>query len=91
MKLLTATIFKQLRNCSGRTQGELAKLADVSLRTYQNWENGDTTPPLHIYVLLCMKLSIEPARLIPSLSTLRRGGEQAGIQEIDKVENRDSE
>ncbi|TQF73115.1 helix-turn-helix transcriptional regulator [Pseudoalteromonas luteoviolacea] len=76
---------------SGRTQSELAKFAGVSLRTYQNWENGDTTPPFNTYVSLCVRLSIEPGRFIPSLSTLRKGGEQAGIQEIDNVDNGNSE
>ncbi|NOU49992.1 helix-turn-helix transcriptional regulator [Pseudoalteromonas sp. JBTF-M23] len=88
MKLLSTTILGMLRTAGGkkRSQTDMAKLAEVSLRTYQNWESGVSNVPLHKYVQLCVKLSVEPSQLIPSLSALVRGGEQAGIEEIDKVD-----
>lgn len=48
-----ATRLKKLRSKNGYTQSELAEKLNMDDRTYGNYEQGRTTPPLDCIVSLC--------------------------------------
>jgi transcriptional regulator with XRE-family HTH domain len=54
------TSLKQLRECAGLTQEELARRCGIPLRTYQRWETGETAarPNIRQIKALCKELNI---------------------------------
>ena len=47
-KPMTPEGLKAYRQKHNMTQGDLANLLTVSLRTIENWEQGERTIPLHV-------------------------------------------
>ncbi|MBR0052293.1 MAG: helix-turn-helix transcriptional regulator [Bacteroidales bacterium] len=47
------TVLKERRKKLKFTQQEVADAIGATVRTYQKWENGDTTPDGHYLLRLC--------------------------------------
>ncbi len=67
------TSLKQLRECAGLTQEELARRCGIPLRTYQRWETGETAarPNIRQIKALCKELNI-PIEDLPDEFAPRR-------------------
>lgn len=60
---------KELRQKFGYTQGQLAEICGVTLRTVQNWENGKVIPPPMMRLLT----SIEEGEIVSSGNASENG------------------
>jgi transcriptional regulator with XRE-family HTH domain len=67
------TSLKQLRECAGLTQEELARRSGIPLRTSQRWETGETAarPNIRQIKALCKELNI-PIEDLPDEFAPRR-------------------
>ncbi len=52
------TILKERRKKLGFTQQEVADAVETTVRTYQKWESGETTPDGHFLIRLLNWLDI---------------------------------
>lgn len=56
--------LRELRKAAKMTQNELATAIGTSVRTYQKWENGETTPDGHYLIRLMNWLSVDDVQML---------------------------
>jgi transcriptional regulator with XRE-family HTH domain len=66
--------FKQLREAAGFTQASLAEAAGVSIRSYQQWEQGKRTPLFDAAVRIADALDISLDDLAGRARRPKQGG-----------------
>ena len=65
--------MKKIRIENGIPQKEMAKLLNLSVSTYSNYENGHREPPEDIITKFCIELNISLAELLGLGNIAKRG------------------
>lgn len=58
------TALRDFRKDCGMTQNDVANAIGTSVRTYQKWESGETTPDGHYLIRLMNWLEIEDVQML---------------------------
>jgi transcriptional regulator with XRE-family HTH domain len=62
---MKTTILKQIRTQQGLTQVEVAKKANIAIRSYQNYEIGERVPNAYTAQLIAQALQTTVEKLFP--------------------------
>lgn len=56
--------IKNARKRVGISEAELAELVKVDEKDISNWERGECTPPLEIFIKICIELNVSADKIL---------------------------
>ena len=88
MAEIFANNLRYLRDQSGKKQREVAKFAEVKLRTYQKWEHGESEPRGRSLMKLCSYFGVQQERFYQEngMQIAIRKEAQISVVEGDEME-----